>query len=69
MANTEDVRTNAMRDQAWASLRESEGDIRRIALNGMDGSERDHSLCRQVFYVVAGELLVLAREVDEGGGR
>lgn len=65
-----ELRIKARSDQAWASIAEYLSDISRIARQGLDGSERDALLARQVCCIVAGHLLVKRHEMSklEGNG-
>lgn len=55
MDDKEKVQVQALRDQAWAELRELKDDILRIAKEGPT-SLRDAAIAQKVLLVVAGDL-------------
>lgn len=53
----DEVRIQAVRDQAWESLRRDFRAIMRIAKHGPDGSAQDSALIQRVFLCVGGDLM------------
>lgn len=58
------AKVQSVGDQSWQAARNIEADIRRIAEQGLDGSERDTLICRQIAYLVCGELRFKAADTD-----
>lgn len=50
------VKVQALADQAWKGNEAFLPDIERIAKTGLNGSERDELILRQVFYSVVGDI-------------
>lgn len=50
------TKITALSDQAWAAIRESRADIKRIAEEGPRPDEHDQMLIRQVFCAVTGDI-------------
>ena len=53
----EEVRIQAISDQAWESLRRDFRAIMRVAKHGPDGSAQDAALIQRVFLCVGGDLM------------